>query len=159
MGEHFDASINKKKRGGSRLRFGIRAVATGLLVLVHLIIAPAFLVFLSIFDMGPPGFVESMHDIPGLSADAANRDLVIVNHPMVCNLLHLLTQRAVDGQPLPHSIFTLAPAGEPLSITRPDANSLLVHTNDEGSRSHLLDLYSRTYPYKGGETIELPAAT
>jgi len=84
---------------------------------------------------------------------------VIVNHPMAANLLHLVTQRAVDDQPLPHSILTLAPAGEPISITRPDANSLLVRTNDEGSRSHLLDLYSRTYPYRGGETVELPAAT
>jgi hypothetical protein len=140
-------------------RLAIRSIIAGWLALVHLVIAPAGLVLLTIFYMGPPGFAESMHDIPGLSAEAQNQDLVIVNHPMAFHVLHLLTQRIVDDQPIPRSTLTLASAGEPLSITRPDENSLLVHTNDEGSRSHLLDLYSRTYPYKGGETIELPAAT
>jgi hypothetical protein len=125
----------------------------------HLVVAPAGLVLFTILYMGPPGFAESMHDIPGISANAATRDLVIVNHPMAFHALHLLTQRIVDDQPIPRSTLTLASAGEPLSITREGATSLLVHTNDEGSRSHLLDLYSPAYPYKGGETIELPAAT
>lgn len=159
LGQYFSEALHARFWKVSQLRFCFRAAVVGLLALVHLLIGPLLLTFLSIFDMGPPGFVESMHDVPGLSADAETHDLVIVNHPMACNLFHLLTQRIVDRQPLPHSTLTLASAGEPLSITRPDENSLLVHTNDEGSRSHLLDLYTRTYPYKGGETIELPAAT
>jgi hypothetical protein len=159
LGQFFTQAMRAKYWSASWLRVGFRSIMVGLLALVHLVIAPAGLLLLTIFYMGPPGFAQSMHDIPGLSADAENRDLVMVNHPMPFHVLHLLTQRIVDGQPIPRSTLTLAPAGEPVSIMRPDADSLLVRTNDEGSRSHLLDLYSRTYPYKGGEMIELPSAT
>jgi len=159
LGQFFNQALHARYWNVSRLRLGFRSIIVASLVLVHLVIAPAGLVLLTTLYMGPPGFAESMHDIPGLSADTENQNLVIVNHPMPFHVLHLLTQRIVDDQPIPRSMLTLAPAGEPLSITRPDASSLLVHTNDEGSRPHLLDLYSRTYPYKGGETIELPAVT
>jgi len=159
LGQFFNQALHARYWNVSRLRHGFRSIIVGSLVVAHLVIAPAGLVLLTILYMGPPGFAEGMHDIPGLSADTENQNLVIVNHPMPFHVLHLLTQRIVDDQPIPRSMLTLAPAGEPLSITRPDASSLLVHTNDEGSRPHLLDLYSRTYPYKGGETIELPAVT
>jgi len=159
LGQFLTQALHTRYWTASRPRLGFRGIIVGFLALVHLVIAPVGLVLLTIFYMGPPGFAESMHDIPGLSANAASRDLVIVNHPMAFHVLHLLTQRIVDDQPIARSTLTLASAGEPLSITREGATSLLVHTNDEGSRSHLLDLYSPAYPYKGGEVIELPAAT
>jgi hypothetical protein len=106
-----------------------------------------------------PGFAQRVDEIPQVTPDESQRDLIIVNHPLSAVIMDTVAGRIVDGQPLPRSTVVLAPAGEPIVIKRPDSQSLLVHTNDEDSRTHLLDLYTRSHPFKVGETTVLPAVT
>ncbi|HZZ27776.1 MAG TPA: hypothetical protein VFE46_07175 [Pirellulales bacterium] len=134
------------------------AVLISVMSLIHLVLAPLVLVVMAAFPLGPPQFLGNMHVIPGVEADEENRNLLIVNHPLPMQVQDLLSQRIVDGDPLPRSTVVLAPASTPLSISRPDADSLLVHA-EEGYFTDPLSLLGSSveHPLPQSSTVALPA--
>lgn len=135
-----------------------RGALISLIVCIHLVIAPIALAVVARFPMGPPQLLAGFHALPVVPDPG--RDLIVVNHPLPMDMLHLLTGRAVDRQPLPRSAQVLAPASTAVRVTRTDDRTLLV-LPDGG----FLTLppsrlgYSRDTPLLAGTTIVLPSMT
>jgi hypothetical protein len=145
-------------RGKSLVRRLPPTVLIGILVFIHVILAPLGMLVLAKNPVGPGQFLSSLHEIPGMTSADCNRDLVIVNHPLPADVLHMLTDWAVDGQPLPRSTQSLAPASTSLTLRRLDERSLLLIPKSgyfSTQVSRLLSLYCTEHPLKQGDTIEL----
>ncbi len=144
-------------RGKSLARRLPQAALIGILVLIHVIFAPLGMLLIAKNPVGPSHFLASLHMIPDITAADYDRDLVIVNHPLPVEVIHMLTSWAVDGQPLPRSTLALAPASTPLTVRRLDERSLILHPKS-GYFSTPLSLlfYDMEHPLARGETIELP---
>ncbi|HEV2972423.1 MAG TPA: hypothetical protein VGY55_20795 [Pirellulales bacterium] len=133
-----------------------RRVLIGLLVCVHLVLAPIGLAIMARYPFGPDELFTSFHAL--LSVPDGGRDLIFVNHPLPMDVLHLLTARAVDHEPLPRSAQILAPASTAVLIERKDESSLLVRP-DSGFFSMPASRlgYSREHPPVPGQTFSLPS--
>ncbi|OHB82043.1 MAG: hypothetical protein A2W31_06530 [Planctomycetes bacterium RBG_16_64_10] len=66
----------------SLLRRLVEGMLVGLLLLVHLLLAPLGLLLLSRYPVGPSQFLASLHAIPCTTALHGSQDLIIVNHPL-----------------------------------------------------------------------------
>src|SRR5205823_522581 len=96
--------------------------------------------------------LEKFHRLPILPAPT--RELIFVNHPWPMEVLDLLTQRAVDGEPLPRSAKVLAPASTAVLVERLDERTLILRPENgfmsmPGSRLG----YSREHPFEEGQII------
>ncbi len=137
-----------------------QAVLIGTLVFIHLIFAPLGMVVSAMNPVGSSRFLSGLHVIPGMTSADCDRDLVFVTHPLPVDVLHMLTARIVDGQPLPKTTLIMSPATTPLAVRRLDDSSLVLHPKS-GYFSTPLSLlsYNMKHPLKQGEKIELPSAS
>jgi hypothetical protein len=128
----------------------------GLLVCIHLVLAPIGLLFLSRYPLGPDELLDNFHSLP--SVPESDRDLIFVNHPLPMDVLHLFTARAVDHESLPRSAQVLAPASSVVLITRMDERSLLVRPDGGFFMTIPSRLgYSREHRMLAGQIISLPS--
>jgi hypothetical protein len=135
-----------------------RGALIGLMVIVHLVLAPIALVGLARYPFGPDELFASFQQLP---ADPdRRRDLIFVNHPLPMDILHLFTARAVDHEPLPRSAQILAPASTAILILRTDDHSLMVRPDSGFFSTPASRLgYSRESPLMQGQTLSLPTMT
>lgn len=156
-----EACASRGWRGAPRAwRLPGMALAGGLL-LIHGAVSPLALAVQSGFLSGPASrAVENLSTLPGVTEADRGRDLIVVNHPLPFASGMSVINRALDRQPLPRNTMVLAPAYSRLTVTRPDARSLVVRPQKSffgGLFSRLT--YNREHPPAPGETIRLPAAT
>jgi len=156
LGQFFAAALHPRFWRRPLAWRASRAVLIGLMVCIHLVLAPIGLALIARYPFGRSEFLASCHALP--SEPERGRDLIFVNHPLPMEILHLLTTRAVDHEPLPRSAQILAPASTAVLILRTDDHSLLVRP-DSGFFSMPVSRlgYSREHPLTSGQTISLPS--
>ncbi len=96
----------------------------GLMIVIHLVIAPLGLVFRSAFPAGPPAIFEQMLVRTPLDESVEGQDLIIVNAPSAFHAGFLPLMRDTEGLPVPRHTRVLAPGLPSVVIDRPSANSL-----------------------------------
>jgi hypothetical protein len=158
LGQFLATSLHPRFWRGPVIRRAGGGVLVSVLVCIHLVLAPIALAILARFPIGPPEFLVALHALP-VEPDPA-RDLIIVNHPLPMDVLHLLTGRAVDRQSLPRTVRVLAPATTAVHVLRTDERTLLMRP-DSGyfplPPSRLG--YNRDDPFTVGRVIALPSMT
>jgi len=157
LGQYLASALRARFWRVAGVKKMLQSGLVGAMGLIHLVLAPLILVVMAAFPLGPPQYLGYMHLIPGVAEDEKNRDLLIVNHPLPMHVQDLLSQRIVDGQPLPRSTVILAPASTSLSISRPDSKSLLVHAEGGFFTNPSTRLGSSIeHPLHRGDLIALP---
>ena len=156
LGQLFSAALRKQFWGGSMLEKPLIAFLIGILVVLHLIVAPIGMMLFARYPLGPHELMPTFHSLP-VEPDA-RRVLIFVNHPLPIHMLSLICERAVDRQPLPRSAQVLAPASTPVMITRTGERTLRVRPERGFFPTPMTSLgYDREHPYQPGKTIVLPA--
>jgi hypothetical protein len=155
LGQFFAASLHPRFwRPALVWRAGMGTLI-GLLVLVHIVIAPIGLAFFVRFAPASPNLLNALHALP--SAAQPNRDIVFVNHPLPIEILEWFTARAVDHQPLPRRAQILAPASTAVLVLRTDDRTLLMRPDSGFFSTPPSRLgYSRGDPQSPDRSIVLP---
>lgn len=116
-----------KRPVASGLRKTVAGSALLILVLAHFVIAPlefvpeyAFALQLQKDIVLKP--VESIQQIPDLSG----KTVIIINPSLPMASAGFMPVMATDGKPVPQHLWALAPGKYPVTIDRPDANSLRI---------------------------------
>lgn len=128
------------------------------LVIVHGLVSPmgqcaAYLV-------GGAGVVPGFDQFPQMESWTDREDLIIVNHPIPDFGGFLIAGREVHGGTLPRRIRVLGPAWSAVTISRPDANRLVVRPEAGYLASFTSSLFrDREHPMSAGETVELSGMT
>ncbi len=130
------------------------------LVVIHVLGSPVLLYVRAKWPMGPQYFLESCHGLGKMDSSIEKQDLIFLNHPAPGHLLYMLSARAVNEQPLPRRMRTLASALSRQTIRRPDAQTLLVRLK-RGYLGRWFDKMFRStdHPLALGERIELSGMT
>jgi hypothetical protein len=152
--------------GSARHRLGRRPWRIGavtvasLFVLVHAVIAPPALMFRAACPMVPKPLTERMLIGP-LDEAVATQDLIVVNPPLVFVTSTSMLIRADEQMPSPRCLRLLGSSlFQPVRITRPDINTLIVRPH-YGYYAWVLDALFR-HPkraFHSGDRVELSGMT
>jgi hypothetical protein len=146
---------------GSRWWRGPARAFGVVLVLVHLVLAPAMLVLRSraAFRILEPGVEAVTAMLPPEAHDPA-ATLVFAAPHSTMDGLYVPLIRALHGKPAARRVRVLAPGGDALRVERPDEHTLIVRPED-GYLAHVLDILFRSprHPLRLGERVELDGMT
>jgi hypothetical protein len=147
-----DPAVQRLPRGGSVL-----AVA---FVVIHLVLAP---VLLPVRARMPGSLSRGLDRIDSLvpgDRALADQDLVLVNVPFkyLCNFASVV--RRSNGGVSPHKWRCLGVSADPVTVTRPDAHTLVLHPA-AGYLRYFEDtnVRSRQVPFAVGDRVALPGFT
>ncbi len=144
------------ERGRGARRWMRRAVG-GILLAMHLLIAPVLFVPMTRSPFAPRQVMGMMNEIAGIDA-AAGETLVIVNHPLPLHAGHAIADRDAQGLPIPGQVRTLASGMDTLTLTRDSARRITLTA--ERSLVDLLGLVlQHDAEHLRGRPIELPGLT
>jgi hypothetical protein len=158
LGQFLSMAVRRLYWSGlSRRRRLARFALVAALVSVHFVAAPAVLLIMSRWPMGPPEMWQASHEVPGITAADRARDVIIVNHPLPPNTLHTMCDRAVTGRALPRRLIVLAPSSAALIVRRTNERTLEIRAADGLFPDPFSRLfYSRSHAPRVNEAIELP---
>ncbi|MFH0980571.1 MAG: hypothetical protein V2A79_03415 [Planctomycetota bacterium] len=130
------------------------------LVVVHGVLAPLLLPLRTGMPLGPKSFFDSIHIHTPLDGSVERQSVVIVNSPVAMAAGYLAINRALAGEPVPAHTRILAPSWADVTVTRPDAFTLVVRPKG-GYLRHPMDQLARgkCHPLALGERVELTGFT
>ena len=145
------------RSGGSQATRRLGLFTAALTLLVHLVIASAFLSLDSYFvgrDFINMGF--SVAPVLGEEPSLGEQDVVVVNAPNTLHGMMIPGQRQKYGLPLPGRTWILGSGTRERLVTRPDATTLELFAE----QGYLLDPFAAHFrgpghPFRRGEEIEL----
>lgn len=112
--------------GGRRSKFASpAALVGGLLILVHIVVAPIGLPLRVGMPTGPR-LVEQFAMRAPLDATVAQQDLIVVNPPSLLHVGYLPVEREFAGLPAPRRVRYLGSGLAAMTVRRPDAQTLVV---------------------------------
>jgi hypothetical protein len=133
----------------------------GIFILVHLIIAPLALPVRTAYPMIPKKYADKLMITEGLDESVKNQDLVIVNPPISFLTFQSPMMWECNNQPMPRHLRILTSSlFQPVEVSRPDANTLVVRPA-YGFYVHVLDTLFRNKknPFSVGDKVELTGMT
>lgn len=135
-------------------------VLRGLLIVVHLAIAPLALAARAANPVGPRGLMERLQHIVPTGAAVEGRDVIVVNPPMAMSVGFVLILRSEAGEPMPRRIRVLGPSLQVLELTRLDQHTLSVRP-EYGYLANAFDqiFRGRRRPLGLGGRVELTGIT
>lgn len=134
--------------------------AAGLLILIHLIIAPVALAVRAGLPAGPSRMVDALHVRVPFDESLSEQTLVIVNAPSTMHAHYLAIMNPLAGRPTPKHTRVLSPAVPSVRIRRVDEYSLRVRPG-RGYLNFPLDKLFRDahHPLAVGERVKLAGMT
>lgn len=137
-----------------------RLVPTGVLVLIHLVLAPLLMPLRSAFPAGPPTAVRAMSFRVPLDESVRAQTVVVVNAPIAAIVHYLPVIRLLEDEPVPRRTRVLAPAVPSVTVRRANERSLLV-SQERGYLVVPFDQLFRTleHPLGVGDRVELAGMT
>jgi hypothetical protein len=131
----------------------------GLLVFLHVIIAPGALVARTAYAAGPRIIEQFAVRLP-LDASIAEQDVVLVNPPSVLYAVYFPAEREAAGLPPPRRIRILAPGIIGVTVHRADAHTLVIRAAG-GYFAWTFDqlLRDERHPLKIGDRVALSDMT
>jgi hypothetical protein len=138
----------------------VAATAAVGLLLLHAGLAPLFLALRATAPTGPRWLVKRLYIRMPFDATIEQQDLIVINPPSVLHASYCLVLRDFEGEPVPRSVRTLAPALGPVRIHRPDSNTLEIAPQD-GYFVLALDRLFRNerHAFRTGDRVDLPRMT
>jgi hypothetical protein len=136
-------------------------VLAGIFILVHIIIASLALPVRTAYPMIPKKYADKLMITEGLDESVKNQDLVIVNPPISFLTFQSPMMWECNNQPMPRHLRILTSSlFQPVEVSRPDANTLVVRPA-YGFYVHVLDTLFRNKknPFSVGDKVELTGMT
>lgn len=133
-----------------------RWLAIAPLLLIHLVLAPPSLAFMSANPVGAAALRSQV--LPELPTDDSlkNTTIVVINGPSPFHVTYIPIMRALDGLPGPRRLRILGPAREAVEVRRSDERTLILRP-DRGFLRQMFDQLYRgeNHRMQRGETIRL----
>ncbi|MHC4659547.1 MAG: hypothetical protein ACYS83_10315 [Planctomycetota bacterium] len=161
LGQFFAIFFDRSKGRPSFLLQHVAVVSLAIVfTLIHLIVAPLALPLRAAYPLGPKKLLDQFHVHIPMDTSIKGQDLIVVNPPIT--LLAMFSPFIWDatGQPLPRHTRILAPGWSPVSVHRPDAQTLIIRPK-AGYLPSVMDksLRSRHHPMNLGESVKLTGMT
>jgi hypothetical protein len=137
-----------------------RGIAAGVLILLHLVIAPIALVHRSAHAFGTPALRQAFGADMPLPDQVGQQDLIIVNPPSPLHVIHLPFMRALNDQPVPRHLRALVPGLSPVNVHRTDDHTLVITPDTPILTWVFIRLFrNEKYPFHAGDQLALTGMT
>ncbi len=133
----------------------------GVLLVVHVILAPLVLVVRSAMPLGPPSWIEPSYvELPD-DLDLSGKTVAVLNAPVPIIAGYLPERRALNGLSIPVHTRVLGPStADQVSVSRPNAHTLVLDVRGGLTQSPFSQLArTRRYPMHVGQKVELTGMT
>jgi len=131
-----------------------------ILVTVHAVFSPLFLLWRSANPTGPKRMMNSFYVRLPADESVRDQDVVVLNPPMAMFAGFVLPMRALEGLPLPRHVRVLGPSLQAVDLTRLDERRLLLRSRDGYLRYAFDQLFRpRHRPFAPGDRVELTGMT
>lgn len=130
------------------------------MIFIHVVVAPILLPLNAVSAALAQPYLQDPAEQAQLGPGIAERDLVIVNPPIVFYATHFGAVRIINGLSVPRRMRILAPGLTPLHIDRPDDRTLVLRPEGGFLASPFDNVFRGSqYPMHAGERVALTTMT